>query len=47
LKLDPKQLENIFKKMERAKEKWMEFIVIGFISDEFKGVYKALLEKDF
>ncbi|HPF94490.1 MAG TPA: HipA domain-containing protein, partial [Tenuifilaceae bacterium] len=32
-KLDSKQQENIFKKMERAKPLWMSFIDISFISD--------------
>lgn len=47
LKLDLKQQENIFRKMERAKKKWMEFIDISFISDEFKVAYKALLQERF
>jgi serine/threonine-protein kinase HipA len=47
LKLDPKQQENIFRKMERAKQQWMEFIDISFVSDKFKEAYKALLQERF
>jgi serine/threonine-protein kinase HipA len=47
LKLDPKQQENIFRKMQRAKQQWMEFVDISFISDEFKEGYKALLQERF
>jgi serine/threonine-protein kinase HipA len=47
LKLDPKQQENIFRKMERAKQQWMEFIDISFISDEFKEAYKAPRQERF
>ena len=43
LKLDAKQQENIFKKMERAKNKWMELIDISFLSTEFKSSYKKLI----
>ncbi|MDP3645431.1 MAG: HipA domain-containing protein [Bacteroidota bacterium] len=47
LKLDAKQQENIFKKMERAKDKWMEFIDISFLSDDFKVMYMELIQKRF
>jgi serine/threonine-protein kinase HipA len=47
LKLDPKQQENIFKKMERAKDKWMEFIDISFLSDDFKVMYMHLIQERF
>lgn len=47
LKLDLKQQANIFRKMERAKKKWMEFVDISFVSDEFKEAYKALLQERF
>lgn len=47
LKLDNKQQENIFKKMERVKEKWMAFIDISFLSDDFKTAYKRLIQKRF
>lgn len=47
LKLDSKQQVNIFKKMERAKEKWMAFIDISFLSDDFKDKYKQLIQERF
>jgi serine/threonine-protein kinase HipA len=47
LKLDIKQQENIFKKMENAKDKWLEFIGISFISDDFKLSYKKLIQERF
>ncbi|HCT29743.1 MAG TPA: toxin HipA [Bacteroidales bacterium] len=47
LKLDVKQQENIFKKMEKAKGKWLEFIDISFISSEFKEVYKEQIHTRF
>lgn len=47
LKLDVKQQENIFKKMGRAKDKWMEFIDISFLNDDFKEIYKHLIKERF
>ena len=47
LKLDSKQQENIFKKMERSKDKWLEFIDISFLSDDFKLKYKDLIVEQF
>ncbi len=47
LKLDTKQQQNIFKKMEQAKDKWMEFIDISFLSDDFKEKYKHLIKERF
>jgi len=47
LKLDPKQQENIFSKMEKAKDKWNGFIDRSFMSDEFKVAYKELLHERF
>ena len=47
LKLDSKQQENIFKKMERAKDKWMDFIEISFLSDDLKMKYKHLIQDRF
>ena len=46
-KLDSKQQENIFNKMEKAKEKWMHCIDDSFISDEFKVAYKELINNRF
>ncbi|HMS34042.1 MAG TPA: HipA domain-containing protein [Ignavibacteria bacterium] len=45
--LEAKQQENIFKKMETAKEKWLEFIEISFLSNEFKKAYKELIQERF
>lgn len=47
LKLDPRQQENIFKKMEKAKNQWMGFIDISFLSDDFKVMYKDLISERF
>jgi serine/threonine-protein kinase HipA len=47
LKLDNKQQENIFKKMERAKEEWMAFIDTSFLSYDFKEKYKQLIKERF
>lgn len=43
LKLDGKQQENIFKKMEKVTPKWLEFIDRSFMTDTFKEAYKAIL----
>lgn len=45
--LDPKQQENIFRKMKSAKSKWMDFIEISFLSNDFKKAYKEIIEKRF
>lgn len=45
--LEVKQQENIFKKMERAKEKWLEFIEISFLSNELKKQFRNLILKRF
>jgi len=45
LKLDSKQQENIFKKMENALPEWLYFINISFLNDELKSAYKELIEK--
>lgn len=47
LKLEPTQQENIFRKMEQAKNKWIEFIDISFLSDDFKEKYKQLIRERF
>jgi hypothetical protein len=41
--LDTKQQENLFKKMEKAKTKWLEFIDISFLNEEMKTGYKNLI----
>jgi serine/threonine-protein kinase HipA len=47
MKLDIKQQENIYKKMERAKDKWLAFIDISFLNDDFKLKYKRLIQERF
>jgi serine/threonine-protein kinase HipA len=47
LKLDQKQQVNIFKKMENAMPVWMDFIDISFLSNEFKGSMKDLVQRQF
>jgi serine/threonine-protein kinase HipA len=47
LKLDPKQQENIFKKMEKAINSWLGFIDISFLSTELKEAYKSLLNERY
>jgi serine/threonine-protein kinase HipA len=46
-KLDSKQQENIFKKMEKSKDKWLKCIDDSFISEEFKVTYKELIKNRF
>jgi serine/threonine-protein kinase HipA len=45
--LDIKQQENIFKKFEKSKNKWLEFIEISFLSEKFKCDYKELVQSRF
>jgi serine/threonine-protein kinase HipA len=47
LKLDVKQQENIFSKMERVTPEWEEMIDISFLSEEWKEMYKALIKERF
>jgi serine/threonine-protein kinase HipA len=47
LKLDPKQQENIFNKMLKAKVKWLQFIDISFVSNDFKEEYKNIITERF
>ena len=47
LKLDEKQQENIFIKMEKAKSKWMKQIEISFMTDDFKNQYKQIVTERF
>jgi serine/threonine-protein kinase HipA len=47
LKLDEKQQENIFIKMEKAKSKWMEQIENSFMTDDFKNQYKQIVAERF
>ena len=47
LDLDPKQQENIFRKMLRTKSSWMDFIGISFLSDDFKEHLMDIIEQRF
>ena len=47
LNLDPKQQENIFRKMVSAKAGWMDFIGISFLSDDFKERLMTIIEQRF
>ena len=47
LKLDEKQQENIFIKMQKAKSKWMEQIENSFMTDDFKNQYKQIVTERF
>jgi serine/threonine-protein kinase HipA len=47
LKMDERQQENIFSKMEKAKDRWLLKIDDSFLSDEFKAQYKLLLIERF
>jgi len=47
LKLDVKQQSNIFLKMEKAKNKWLECIQASFLSPNFKNQYIQLIEERF
>jgi serine/threonine-protein kinase HipA len=42
-RLDAKQQQNIFSKMQKAIPKWLDFIDLSFLSEDFKGQYKALI----
>jgi serine/threonine-protein kinase HipA len=46
-KLGVKQQENIFRKMEKAKDNWMKMIDISFLSTDFKEKYKSLIDDRF
>ena len=46
-KLDKKQQENIFGKMVKAREQWLDFIEISFLKDELKTSYKNLIHDRF
>ena len=47
MKLDAKQQANIFLKMEKAKEKWIEFIQISFLVTDFREKYIQLIKERF
>jgi len=43
LKVEEKQQQNIFNKMEKALPKWLDWIDKSFLSDAYKEQYKSLL----
>jgi serine/threonine-protein kinase HipA len=47
IKLDPKQQENIFRKMDKAKDKWLEFTEMSFLSADLKESFKELIRSRF
>ena len=47
LHLDTKQQANLFLKMGKAKKKWLEFIEISFLSDDYKTGFLQLINERF
>jgi serine/threonine-protein kinase HipA len=47
LGLDSKQQENIFKKMEKAKASWLEFIGYSFLNNDMRLAYTNLIQNRF
>jgi len=47
MKLNAKQQNNIFAKMENIKNKWIDFIQISFLSSNFKEKYIQLINERF
>jgi len=47
VKLDVKQQDNIFRKMENSKTQWMNLIDKSFLNDEYKASYKAMVDSRF
>jgi serine/threonine-protein kinase HipA len=47
LNLEAKQQENIFNKLEKAKDKWLDLIDKSFLSEDFKLAYKELVAERF
>jgi serine/threonine-protein kinase HipA len=45
LKVDEKQQQNIFSKMEKAVPKWLDLIDKSFLSEEFKEKYKSIIHE--
>ena len=47
MKLDARQQNNIFNKMEKARNKWLDFIQLSFLSSDFKDKYTELINDRF
>jgi serine/threonine-protein kinase HipA len=45
LKLEEKQQQNIFSKMEKALPKWLDLIDESFLKDDFKLQYKSIIQE--
>jgi serine/threonine-protein kinase HipA len=45
LKVDEKQRQNVFRKMEKALPKWLDTIDQSFLSDAFKLQFKAIIHE--
>jgi serine/threonine-protein kinase HipA len=45
LKVEGKQQQNIFSKMEKAMPKWIDMIDKSFLSDEFKKQYQSIIQE--
>jgi len=47
MKLDARQQNNIFNKMEKARNKWLDFIQLSFLNSDFKDKYTELINDRF
>lgn len=47
LKLNDKQQANLFSKMRKARNKWIEFVQISFLSKDFKDKYIQIINERF
>jgi serine/threonine-protein kinase HipA len=45
LKVEEKQQQNIFSKMEKALPKWLDWIDVSFLSEDFKEQYKSIIQE--
>jgi serine/threonine-protein kinase HipA len=45
--LESKQQENIFSKMNKARDKWLAFIDLSFLPEHLKQQYKELIQERF
>lgn len=44
-KIDAKQQQNIFHKMEKAMPKWLDLIDVSFLSEDYKEKYKTIIRE--
>ena len=47
LRLDPKQQDNIFGKMLKVRDKWIEFVEAGYLTNDSREQYKQLILERF